>query len=839
MGEDEGEGDGDGSGEEAPGGELRHKTFSSELHDQHRLARVSTTVTDAGDEDEVGDATDVPPPSSTAETPASTSTSTPTTDVPPPSSTAETPASTSTSTPTTDVPPPSSTAETPASTSTSTPTTDVPPPSSTAETPASTSTSTSTTDTHTVVVSPEFAVKDADEDDDGDSVRGAAPLPRAVGVHLPSSVEDEGSGEGSGGSGSGTLKQLLYTGEGAHDIDERGDTINRSGEHVEVELANGEASTGNGDGAVEVEKSDEAAVGTSDGSGSEDASEDVLDETGQPKPAQGVEQSGSGAPSVLPPAESVATVDYRELPETPPSAELNEDQMTIGHEDSGSGSGGSDSEVADAAEAAEEDARREEVVREAEKAAEQQQEAAKEAAKAATEEDAAALREAEDRRAHMEEAHQKEEAQAREDRAKEAEDQAATSAAAAAAKREEEAHKREAAARAAGSGSGSGSGSGYGKAAEPLTLPMTLTPGARGPAGVSPTPQEFVPAPVVNVQCPSLSYVKVRESNPALPGQGNAKRAAFHVARFASLWELHSDDGLFEGQLYAPGRVPLAQPTVHFLTCMDGRVGFASLGAPGGDLGQFVLAVQALELVRGPGPGLLTPTDVRSLLREYLARHVGGFGTSGQRRFSMCADRTTLGRWAAAAGVEDPLRPASAEEVAALLETATDPNHVGDVHLRSMLLHPEEYGVRRSIVETAVLAFYEAKLGHSAEDTALSRVLLLPVLEGYHEEEGLLTVRTTAGSCPAAEALVVPRVEGGENAGSGSSYLVHHPDAAAAVRVLMGAFVHSKGGKQLEGHPLEEVLAAMERLASQGLDATLWRMNRDKPQLDVELTDSM
>ena len=67
-----------------------------------------------------------------------------------------------------------------------------------------------------------------------------------------------------------------------------------------------------------------------------------------------------------------------------------------------------------------------------------------------------------------------------------------------------------------------------------------------------------------------------------------------------------------------------------------------------------------------------------------------------------------------------------------LLERLDDPEHVGCGHLRSTLLHPEEYGARRELTEALLRAVFVRLWRGDAIDFV--------VLEGEHREVAVLTV---------------------------------------------------------------------------------------------------
>jgi hypothetical protein len=145
--------------------------------------------------------------------------------------------------------------------------------------------------------------------------------------------------------------------------------------------------------------------------------------------------------------------------------------------------------------------------------------------------------------------------------------------------------------------------------------------------------QEYDPFPTENELCP-VSTLTVKhdarlEASAAVPppsalttpgGGPSPKDIAVHLARYTGIWDMHiaaqaaSSGGVAQGQLYAPSRLPFVAVGKHFFADVDGRINFAAMGTPGGDMGEFILGLCALEAarvesvaegdVRGGGGGL-------------------------------------------------------------------------------------------------------------------------------------------------------------------------------------------------------------------------------------------
>lgn len=217
------------------------------------------------------------------------------------------------------------------------------------------------------------------------------------------------------------------------------------------------------------------------------------------------------------------------------------------------------------------------------------------------------------------------------------------------------------------------------------------------------------------------------------------------------------------------------------LSCVDGRDDSGVVGTPGGDAGEFLLALASLERVTGRA---LDDTAVRALL----LRRLDAFGrcylhtditASNALITSMRADRRLD---AHLAKVWEPLEwrrflrspPPAARPL--VLEHALAPPCVGCGHLRLSMLHSDAYGVRRALVESFLRTFLTLRWEGLEENE-------VTVLPGGHAEGAVLNVTLVDG----AEAfsripLVSPLAEG-------SQLFIHHPQVNAFLRAQLVRFL--------------------------------------------------
>lgn len=212
------------------------------------------------------------------------------------------------------------------------------------------------------------------------------------------------------------------------------------------------------------------------------------------------------------------------------------------------------------------------------------------------------------------------------------------------------------------------------------------------------------------------------------------------------------------------------------LSCVDGRDHGALLGTPGGDGGELLLAMSALERVTGRRLG---DDDVARILWARLDA------------FGRCAIHTDIGaanRLIAAVrahpraarhvdGIEDTLSwrrfwtrpPREAHDD--LLELAIQPEHLGCGHLKLSLQQASDYGTRPELVSGFLRAFFRARWTGSAETEYVP-------LPGGHAEGAVLRVRMPESIGPFAFVpLVSPMCEGTQT-------FVAHPEVADAMRRL-------------------------------------------------------
>jgi hypothetical protein len=310
-------------------------------------------------------------------------------------------------------------------------------------------------------------------------------------------------------------------------------------------------------------------------------------------------------------------------------------------------------------------------------------------------------------------------------------------------------------------------------------------------------------------------------------------------------------DHAVQGSLMRPQNLPVLDVEAHFLSCMDGRAEYAVFGAPGGDLGEFIRGIQAVEklLYR-----FIDFDEIDYVLKRFLKEMTG----MGKHYFFACGDASAQAEWFAAAGIEgDVLIPLDAAGRRELLRTAAVPEHLGETHYKNMLEDETAYEVRTNITKGALESFHGIRTNWF--DPMRSRLLYVP-LDGERAEEAVLKVvqpETCAGRAP----LVVPRLhtvlptpageirghdgdaEGGgarrrllmedEDAGRGngvgSSALVYHFIAANRFRIKLAKFLASL----YDGLDPVDIAAKMNWLGTNAFEKEVEKYADGKPQYTV------
>lgn len=263
----------------------------------------------------------------------------------------------------------------------------------------------------------------------------------------------------------------------------------------------------------------------------------------------------------------------------------------------------------------------------------------------------------------------------------------------------------------------------------------------------------------------------------------------------------------------------------HF-SCVDGRDERGVVGTPGGDAGEFLLSLASLERV---GCAPLDEGDVAAAFHA----HVEAFGA-----FYLHSDVLTFQSLAESLAA-DPRLASAADRLGdpwklrelfrhpdprlrdPLLEHLLQPEGLGCGHLRLMLQHSDEYGLRRDLIVHFLRAFFREWWSGDPD-------LRFMVLPGEHQEAAVLNIRLDQEVWgPVPIPLVSPA--------SGSRQMfVHHPGVTAYMRSSLVRFhLAGMGTVPLVRGAAERLEGTFTELGERQMAATLGRLAGGLPVYDV------
>lgn len=261
------------------------------------------------------------------------------------------------------------------------------------------------------------------------------------------------------------------------------------------------------------------------------------------------------------------------------------------------------------------------------------------------------------------------------------------------------------------------------------------------------------------------------------------------------------------------------------LSCVDGRDHVAVVGSPGGDAGELILALGALEGLTGE---VLSPERISELLR----RRVEAFGrfafhtdtNAGDRMIAAIrADPRTT---AAVAGLTDPLsfRAFFAAPPEAIREPLSEimgrPEHVGCGHLRLSIQHAKRWGIREGLTQAVLRAALQLRWQGAQE-------LEITPLPGGHSEGAVVNIHVADELDAFSRVpLVAPSI-------SGRQMFVNHPDVASFLRRQMARWLSQQHDLCAAPPPTAALFEAMQALHQQQLGATLGELAAGLPVFDV------
>lgn len=271
--------------------------------------------------------------------------------------------------------------------------------------------------------------------------------------------------------------------------------------------------------------------------------------------------------------------------------------------------------------------------------------------------------------------------------------------------------------------------------------------------------------------------------------------------------------------------VPLsALKAGEYLSCIDGRHDECIIAAPGGDVGELVLLLSAVEAVEGRRFEFL---EVERCLSELMEWH---------SRYYMHSDELALGRLSEALrrdvrfegvlAIDDPRQMANfvrhprREYRTPLAEYLVEAEFVGCGHLAAMLGSPDRYAVRAQLVRDVILSFYR-RMWHGSPSPNFV------VLPGEHQERAVVVIDVDG---PARASTFVPSLRSGV-LGESRAFVVHE----AAREFLLYESLDLLTGAGLLPPSIDQaaILEELESRSAHFLEATLQALAPGLPRYEV------
>lgn len=256
-------------------------------------------------------------------------------------------------------------------------------------------------------------------------------------------------------------------------------------------------------------------------------------------------------------------------------------------------------------------------------------------------------------------------------------------------------------------------------------------------------------------------------------------------------------------------------------SCVDGRDPHAVVGTPGGDAGELIVSLATVESF---GSEPLEGSALELLVDEWIET----FG-----RFYMHSDEHALEHLREAV-LDDPrfasrgIAPRDVHEMEnivrhppagledALLERLIEPSNVGCGHLRSMLIDPEDFLVRKELPSDLLRAVFR-HMWRAPEDVEWV------VLEGEHEERAVVIVSLDREVHAYTKVPAVPPSLDGRQA------FVAHPQVTAYLREENASFLLERSPALAHRVHRGDFVRRMRRIADVQLEATLSRLANGLP----------
>jgi len=221
-----------------------------------------------------------------------------------------------------------------------------------------------------------------------------------------------------------------------------------------------------------------------------------------------------------------------------------------------------------------------------------------------------------------------------------------------------------------------------------------------------------------------------------------------------------------------PLKAKWAKILYHHFSEWEGRTTAQVLGLPGGDIAEFINALDAFEEMTNT---YVRDADCKRMLKRYL-------GVTKKISFYMMTDTTAVTQLAKSTDIQnlDLRETPDASQVQKLLDALVLPEHNGSKFLRALITKPEDFDLRKGVPECAIRAFFSILWDKQSPE---GKKLRLVELDGANTEQAVVYIKTSAECTNQGVApLVQPK-------SSDFSFFVIHEAAADVYRGELSNFM--------------------------------------------------
>jgi len=227
--------------------------------------------------------------------------------------------------------------------------------------------------------------------------------------------------------------------------------------------------------------------------------------------------------------------------------------------------------------------------------------------------------------------------------------------------------------------------------------------------------------------------------------------------------------------------------------CADGRDPKPGVFTWGGDFSEFVVALNVYEQMTSTQ---LSRGKVTERLRSWLMK-------SGREKFTTCISSLAIRQmFGSVDNGREAIRSPLEEKLPALMLKIADSNFVGNEHIKFMLEAPEEYSMRKELIQHAIRSFYNILWN---QFDPLRNKLNVQVLEGDHQERAVVAVSAPPFCQNVAKMvpIIPPRDVGG-------SMVVVNSEAVQQLRKELSIFFESDNDPVVRADEMSKRLSVLQ-----------------------------